>query len=281
MSGASKSAGATLLADFEAAIARAKFKHGCFLELFSGAGEVARSLRSLGYACLEFDIAKGPAYDLCRPSVQRFLRALLGQGHVLGVWFGTPCTSWSIACRPALRSRAAIWGLPRESLAPHRLPTLDTGNQTLLVTCGLIRACLKFKVPCMLENPASSLLFHAPPMQSLLSHEQCVQQVCTLCAYGAKWRKLTRVAAWNVASNPFSRQCSGRQGKCSFTSRHHVRLSGNAPGGIPWSRIAGAYPARFGREAAGALAGAHLEQVWLKGHFSRSPRLALSPQHVS
>ncbi len=47
-------------------------------------------------------------------------------GFVFGVWLGTPCQTWSIACRPALRSISAIFGF--SIIAPHRRAALKSGN---------------------------------------------------------------------------------------------------------------------------------------------------------
>eukprot|EP00972_Heterocapsa_arctica_P077371 11411369-Heterocapsa_arctica.AAC.1 len=45
------------------------------------------------------------------------------------------------------------------------------------------------------------------------------------CAYGAAWRKRTKLMYVHVDMSPCALRCTGK-GKCSFTHRPHVRLEG-------------------------------------------------------
>ena len=82
-----------------------------FLELFSGIGSVASALRNRGYAAVAFDIHESPMYDLCNRYVLPVVKDWICNGLAAGIWFGTPCTTWSQACRPAVRDRLHIWGM--------------------------------------------------------------------------------------------------------------------------------------------------------------------------
>ena len=75
-----------------------------FLELFSGSGHMASRMSSLGGAVLMWDISFGPAYDLSKKKVQQLVRGWILAGMVWAVHMGTPCTTYSIARRPAVRS---------------------------------------------------------------------------------------------------------------------------------------------------------------------------------
>ena len=86
----------------------AKFKRGVFSEIFNGCGAVSRSLCVLGFASVEFDVLHGELFDIERPAVLSFILSLTSSGLVLGVWLAAPCTGWSSACRPALRTRECL-----------------------------------------------------------------------------------------------------------------------------------------------------------------------------
>eukprot|EP00974_Lingulodinium_polyedra_P062860 6068391-Lingulodinium_polyedra.AAC.1 len=54
----------------------------------------------------------GPEGDLLRGKVLRRLRRLIRTGNCLGILAAPPCTTYSIARRPALRSRQWPEGRP-------------------------------------------------------------------------------------------------------------------------------------------------------------------------
>ena len=150
-----------------------------FLELFSGVGRVAAALRKHGAPALDFEINKGALFDLCNQYVLKVLSSWIVNGQVKGIWFGTPCTTWSIACKPAARDLDHIWGRP--TLPPHRLPSIELGNKTLHATCRLIRLCITYMVLCILENPDTSMIFKAPPLVQLAKHSCSTVARCCVC----------------------------------------------------------------------------------------------------
>ena len=229
---------------------------GVFLELFSGHAVIAKSLRALGFAVVAFDIQKGAHFDLCNDHVLAVVREWIELGLVWGMWFGTPCVSWSIACKPAVRSRQHIWGLPSLShLGPHRVRSLKLGNRTLRISCSLIRLGLAHQLAMVLENPDTSMMFHAPPMLQLARRCACQQTRFCMCAFGARWRKPTRLLAWNV-SLPSLDQCMCTSHKqCQFSGKSHIVLSGtDKVSKRSWTSIAGQYPRKLGSACARDLA---------------------------
>ena len=62
----------------------------------------------------EWDLMRGAQYDFRCPAavgrLRRRIMALAKEGRLVGIHFGPPCTSWSIARHPALRSRSKLWG---------------------------------------------------------------------------------------------------------------------------------------------------------------------------
>ena len=222
--------------------------------MLAGHSEISKNLRKLGFACVAFEINLGAQYNLLRRDIGKLIRTWLGGGQVLGVWLGTPCTSWSIACRPALRDKQNIWGFAE--VPEHRRDTLVLGNRTLRFSCSIIRICIRNRIPCILENPDSSLMFHSPPMIALRRSPAATEARLCMCKFGTPWRKATRLVGWHVNLNSFSNSmCHGRKGVCEFSNRHHIVLQGRDPNsGRTWTSLAGAYPARFARAAALSLA---------------------------
>jgi hypothetical protein len=82
------------------------------------------------------------------------------------------------------------------------------------------------------------------------------------CSFGARWRKRAKLFAVHASGvSGLHHLCAGRSGKCSFSGKHHIVLSGASPKGGPlWTSLAQAYPLRFGRRCAEVLAAAADEQ---------------------
>ena len=162
------------------------------------------------------------------------------------IWLGTPCNSWSRARHDinggGPRSNDHIWGLPPDQLSPADQLRIALGNATLKFSCSIVRMCRKYKIPCCLENPASSLIWKAPPLRILSS----LGSIATsdFCQYGKPWRKRTNVCTWNVDPGELvTNTCKGRGGVCSRTHKKHIVLKGLHPTRhIPWTKVAEPYP---------------------------------------
>jgi hypothetical protein len=188
-------------------------------------------------------------FDLTHPAVVRLLCMWIDRGWIGAIWFGTPCTTWSIACRPAIRSTSHLWGLP--DIPPHRVPSLELGNATVRVTGRILRRALRRRTPCFLENPDTSLLWLAPPIAEALRHPACTVQRCTMCGFGARWRKATKVACWHSRNLLFDGLfCRSHGCKCQYSHKPHIVLAGrDRQCNKSWTSIASAYPARFAQAA--------------------------------
>ena len=241
-----------LRASFRAALRLARQRRSqLFVELFSGAGGITRAWRRAGFGAMAFDINLGDFCDLTRPRVVRLIEGWLRAGCIMGVWLGTPCTSWSRARRgPAnsnwcsLRSDHHIRGLPGLS-EPNR-ERVKVGNATAAVSARIVRLCLSLRVPCAVENPLTSRLWVSPYFARLLGHASCRSYRADFCQFGARWRKATKVATWCCLERSLDCRCTGRHGLCSLSGRHHIVLTGSDPVSKRlWTNIAQEYPRRF------------------------------------
>eukprot|EP00965_Chrysotila_dentata_P184560 6092625-Pleurochrysis_carterae.AAC.1 len=94
----------------------------------------------------------GGEHDVRRPSVAALLLGRVRAGRFAAVFAAPPCLSFSVAHRPALRSRAEPGGVrqvPRrwaEYLAKH--------NDLAESTAALVEAAAESGTPWAIENPA-------------------------------------------------------------------------------------------------------------------------------
>jgi hypothetical protein len=253
-----------LLAELRQALQRSSHPQIC-VELFSGSGGIARRWRHLGYGTIEFDLRKGPQYDLTSPAVLNVLQGWITSGVIACVWIGVPCSTWSLARRGKagrpggpIRTIEFIYGLPPNQLRPQDVCKLLVGNSTMRCCARIARLCNLNFIPAMMENPNSSRIWHAPPIISLLKAASCTSHVVDFCAFGTPWQKRTKLVGWHVGKvSSLDQKCKGSRGLCA-NGKHHFVLRGSKPGTkVPWTRIAEPYPTRICRVAADAMIKAH------------------------
>ncbi len=236
-----------------------------FLELFAGSKRVSAKWRAAGCAAVAFELADGAMYDLANPIVSDVVKSWIRGGFVGGVWLSTPCSTWSLA----RRGKAGRPGGPLRKLGKHLMGHPDAlarspdcvkiflGNDTMTCTAQLLACCIACKVPCALENPMGSRLFHAAPIAKVASHKQCRIMVTDLCMHGAPWRKATKIMSWFCKSSlPLQVRCQGRKGRCASEKRKgrkHVILQGSHRSGITRTARASVYPWCFAEAAAEML----------------------------
>ncbi|CAK0896163.1 unnamed protein product, partial [Prorocentrum cordatum] len=82
------------------------------LELFCGAGTIARAMVALGFAAFGLDWSRSPLEDHVAATFQTVVLGWIQSRAVGAVWLGTPCASWTRALRRPLRSALHPLGLP-------------------------------------------------------------------------------------------------------------------------------------------------------------------------
>ena len=142
-----------------------------FLEIFSGCGNLSKSIAKLGWYVLMWDITLGPEYDLRSPAKRRMLGDWVRSGWIRGFHLGTPCESFTRARDirpgpPPLRSDSAPLGLP--DLSPGDQLKVVLGNLWMRFSVWLLRLGLRFSVPGSMENPARSRIWLCAPVVMLL-----------------------------------------------------------------------------------------------------------------
>ena len=223
-----------------------------YIDVFSGTGRVAKSLRREGYPCHELELKKG--FDILHRLSRLRLLADVRSGKVAGAMIALPCISFSIAQHGRLRSDLFPMGLPG---LPERLQAqVDLGNALLNATVQLIRACVAQGIPWILENPGSSYLFKTPAVLDLIRLGWGFVVTCDQCQYGTRWRKRTKFLVGNICRDDCARmcrQCRAHRGICSRTGKAHWHLQGKSDEGVHWTAIAAEYPRPLARALAFAL----------------------------
>ena len=224
-------------------------KYQVVLELFSGTNSFNRRSRANGWGCICLDIVYGAHHDLLNPIVQQVVRSWIHSGLICISWLGTPCNSWSRARHDinggGPRTARYIWGLPSDQLSLADQQRVALGNATLKFSCSIIRLCRRYKIPCCLENPASSMIWKSPPLLVLANLGNLATS--DFCQFGKPWRKRTCVCTWNIDPGTLViKKCQGRGGICSRSHQQHVVLTGLHPTRrIPWTKVAEPYPSSW------------------------------------
>ena len=175
---------------------------------------------------------------------------LLSSGLILVVWWGTPCTTFSIARTP-LR-RADDPSQPLDGLSARELAIFAEGNLLADVCAeGMLVAHLAGAYNVM-ENPWSSAIWRYHPSANALQPTDAVTVRTDFCGWGEIWCKPTRLSGTLPGLETLSRVCGGRRSHCSFSGRPHQPLRGRAPDGRWWTKVAEPYPSSL------CLAVAHL-----------------------
>ena len=214
------------------------------IEIFSGCARLSQSCADAGFYVIAFDIEYNHGCNVLSSHLETKLRSFIEQFKVAMVWFGLPCSSWSLARKwdggpPPLRDDDLhLWGRPNLS-AKDRLK-VGIGNDLLFFTRRLIQHCLNY-VRWVVENPWSSRVWKTPQL--------CNLGFCTnffqvdYCQYRMPWKKSTGLLAFNFSSlSSVQKTCSPVNGRCSASNRKHVILQGTDSKGTFLTLHAQPYP---------------------------------------
>lgn len=198
---------------------------------------------------LMWDISLGEQYDLRVRANQRLILGWLKAGQVRGVHMGTPCQSFSRARDhgpgpPPLRSDAWPMGLPTLARTGDQ-EAVRVGNMLMAFSAAVFHLCIRLAVPVTIENPARSRLWICPPTMALLRRKATAFTLTEFCMWGKPWRKSTAFLSAHIAPDVLgSRRCLGaKRGCCKRTGNPHIVLSGLAPCGAFWTKVAEPFPA--------------------------------------
>jgi hypothetical protein len=171
------------------------------------------------------DVLVHPMWDLTCPRVLEWLIFLIAHDRVWYVHLAPPCTTFSVARKPALRSAGLPAGFSRSE------PRTRAGNLTLL-RCAVLASCVRrlSKRHCTLEHPASAFSWQWPlvrdQFERILRYDVCEFQLAALAphhaaakicgderAFADEHRIVRKRSRWGCVRAPFmdplARTCTG------------------------------------------------------------------------
>ena len=204
---------------------------GLFVDLFGGAGGVARRVCLRGCNSIVLDLDYG--FDILNPAHFAGVICLARSGKLKGVMIAQPCESFSKARRAPqwsrmphqLRSAEFVMGLP--GLTGNDLKAVQRGNDILAAVICLVRILIQLHIPFAIENPRSSYLWETPSIKNLIARRDVICIDCHQCQFGCAWMKPTKfLLSEGMAGPHLSKTCVQVKGKCSRTHDKHFVLSG-------------------------------------------------------
>ena len=197
------------------------------LILYAGAEHdesLAAHLRGRGHVVVAYEYIVDPIrQNLERPDVQDEVIEDLGARHYDAVFTETPCSSFSVAQEPAIRTltepegTAASW--------EHWGQYLERGNRHARFTARVCATASAAKIPWFVENPPArshgsaywrakahhATLFDQPCMRALVAAWPTAHVNFAQCEFGSPFQKLTTVLASGGAAASLvllRRQCT-------------------------------------------------------------------------
>ena len=212
------------------------------LHLFAGSRHLDSSFLAQGWRVdsvhiqLSPDAATSP-FNLLRKANQNYYLRRILDGHYDYVHLGPPCSSFSVARTPPIRTSSFIHGLPQ--LSPKDKQKVKEGNSLCYYCCRCLEAARSVGIPASLEQPWSSHMWRMPCMKRVQQRREATRRRTDFCFWGTAWQKRTGLLFIHVDPNELAGTCPGCES--------HVVLRGQGPGGVPWTRIAQPYPFRLCR----------------------------------
>ena len=188
---------------------------------------MTKALERRRHLCYAFDSLQGPAGDVLNRQVMRRIKKLIAGGGCLGICAAPPCGTYSIACRPAKRSRQYVFGLPVLTEANRR--KTEHANKVTAALCEILETARRFDVPWIIENPQTSLIWRVPRLMRIAKQAKAEPVTLHQCAYGTPWRKATTLLTARMQhTSRLERLCKPAADKlCSHSGRPHITLQGS------------------------------------------------------
>ena len=184
-----------------------------FIELCGGASKVSAELSKLGWVvgpCLDLD--SSAHFDLSSLDLWRWVVYLLEAGLLDGFMVQPPCTTFSPAQHPALRS----YELPR-GFCPCEARTL-LGTCLALRSLSLMMVAARIGAIGLLEQSRRSKMAWLPEWRRLLGEGWAHEEWCASCMYGSPHQKEFRFLVTNLESAELHRKCDGQHS--------HIKIEG-------------------------------------------------------
>ena len=197
----------------QAAPSRPLAQHFDFLEVCGGSGRVSTCMSNAGWRVGPvIDLSRSRWYDLLSARLLEWLVWLIQEGRVRAFMVEPPCTSFSPAAYPAVRSYREPLGFSRTN------PKTWVGNRLAFFSFVLLKAAEGAGVFGLLENPRRSKMAWLSYWASLKNRDAFDEAFVASCAYGSVHQKEFRFLGVNMRLRSLCRACT--------RDHEHVRIQG-------------------------------------------------------
>eukprot|EP00435_Cladocopium_sp_Y103_P016644 s3901_g4.t1 len=183
-----------------------------FVEFFGGSGRVSAAALELGLVVAPpLDLDRSEHYNLSSPRLLEWAFHMIESGRFASFLTEPPCTTFSAAAHPALRSYQEPMGFdPSEPRTRH-------GNLLACRSFQLLRHGRRHHRPCGKEQPRLS------KMAWLRAWAYCLQigfseSVIASCQFGSPHRKEFRFLTYGIDSESLEARCPG--------GHDHIKIEG-------------------------------------------------------
>lgn len=183
-----------------------------FVEICGGVGKVSESMRKRGFVVApNLDLSHSEKYDLRDLRLLEWIVHMIRQKLFKSAMLEPPCTTFSPAAYPAVRSYAIPEGWDR------LCPKVFHGNLLAFRCLFLVYICVVCDTPAGLEQPRLSKMAWLHAWRWLLSFG-CAEAVVASCQFGSIHKKEFRLLVYLLDAARMTVKCGG--------GHQHVRIQG-------------------------------------------------------
>ena len=174
-----------------------------FIEVCGGSGVLSRAALSLGLVVAPvLDLTYSPHYDFGDLRVLEWIMHMLSCQRILSFFVEPPCTTFSPAAFPAVRSYAEPLGFDRLN------PKTWHGNLLAFRSFILMKYGKSLRVPCGLEQPRRSKMAWLSFWRVLLTRG-FTEAIIASCQFGSIHQKEFRLLVYGLDSEELEVRCAG------------------------------------------------------------------------
>lgn len=184
-----------------------------FVEVCGGQGSVSKAAARMGLTvCTPIELSDSRCYDLRNLRLVQWVVHMLQVGRFKSIMLEPPCTTWSPAAHPAVRSYSNPRGF--NMLCQKTLGGNITAFRSLLIAY----VARENERPCLLETPFLSKMAWLSVWRFLLRCKSFQEAVCASCAFGSPHLKQFRLLTYGLDAEELTVRCKG--------GHKHLRIEG-------------------------------------------------------
>ena len=184
-----------------------------FVEICGGVGAVSKAAADLGLSVAPpLDLSFSRHYDLGCLRMFEWVIMMVAEGRFRSFLISPPCTTFSPAAYPSLRSYALPYGYDRLH------PRVIHGNCLAFRSLVLLRVGRRHRRPCGAEQPRRSKMRWLREWKSLVASGKFEEAIIAACNFGSPHQKEFCFLVYLLSKDALQRKCT--------RDHSHVRIQG-------------------------------------------------------